>query len=298
MRYFVAAGRFASAALPPLLPLAGYSLVLGLEFVLLRRIDAGSETPRANWREMFRAWAGEVAYSLRIFCWQQPFRSTAEPDLLPAQAGGNRGVVLVHGFFCNRGLWNDWMSELRRRGVPFIAVNLEPVFGAVEVHRGRLDEAIRRLDHATGRKPVIVAHSMGGLVVRDWLAACSARGRVQRIITVGAPHHGTWLARFSRSRSGRQMRLGSAWLRELAASEDLVSRSLFTCFYGNCDNVVFPVSAARLSGARNRLLRGVAHVRMTAHPSVFAETLNAIASSDAGSDAGPHTAELATRAQA
>jgi triacylglycerol esterase/lipase EstA (alpha/beta hydrolase family) len=127
-----------------------------------------------------------------------------------------------------------------------------------------VEAAVRSVEQATGMAPVIVAHSMGGLAVRAWLAAQGNPLRAHRIVTIGTPHGGTWLARLARASNGRQMRLQSRWLAELARAEALHPHpySRFTCFYGNCDNIVFPPSAATLAGADNRLLSGVAHVHM------------------------------------
>ena len=41
-------------------------------------------------------------------------------------------VVLVHGFVCNRGIWNDWFPQLDKQRIPYIAINLEPVFASIE----------------------------------------------------------------------------------------------------------------------------------------------------------------------
>lgn len=43
-----------------------------------------------------------------------------------------RGVVLVHGFMCNRGLWLPWFIPLQARGHAYVAVNLEPVMGSID----------------------------------------------------------------------------------------------------------------------------------------------------------------------
>lgn len=260
---FVDAGRPAWAGAGAATILLGYALFLGAEFVAMAFVHRDDPTPRATPRELLRAWWGEVCTAPRVFAWRQPFRSRAEPDHLPADARGRRGVLLVHGFFCNRGLWNPWMRRLRARGVPFVAVDLEPVFGTIEAYAPTLEAAAARLEAATGVPPLVVAHSMGGLAVRHWLG-CSGR-RVQHVITIGTPHSGTWLARFGHTANGRQMRQGCDWIAGLVgtAAED------FTCFYSACDNIVFPASTATLPGADNRHLPGTAHVHLAYHPAVF-----------------------------
>ena len=102
---------------------------------------------------------------------------------------------------------------MRRLGHPFVAVDLEPVFGSIDQYVAIIDEAVERITRATGMAPVLVCHSMGGLAARAWLQAKAADSRVHHVITIGSPHHGTWLGRFSRVANGRQMRLDSGWLR-------------------------------------------------------------------------------------
>jgi triacylglycerol lipase len=269
--YFLHAGRPVWAGGGVLLILLGYALFLGIEFVMLAFVNATDAAPRARVSQLLRAWWGEVVTAPRVFCWRQPFRSEAEPDFLPAHGQGRRGVVLVHGFVCNRGLWNPWMAALRAARVPFIAVNLEPVFGSIGDYTLTVDAAVRRMNLATGQAPVIVAHSMGGLAVRAWWVSQSLDSSVHRIVTIGTPHRGTWLARFAVTQNGKQMQLGNAWLHQLAALETPQRSARFTCFYGDCDNIVFPATTATLSGADNRHVPGTAHVHMVFQSEVFNE---------------------------
>jgi len=249
----------------------GYVLFLGFEFILLRFVQEHEPTPSPTAWQLLGAWWGEVTTAPRVFCWRQPFRAEAETDLL-ADVAGRNGVVFVHGFFCNRAFWNPWMSRLRVEGVPFVAVNLEPVFGSISDYVPTIDAAVARLEAATGRPPLIVAHSMGGLAAREWLHRVDrSHLRVQHVVTIGTPHHGTWIARWGRTVNGTEMRLKSPLVTRLAEAGTAQRHALFTCFYSNCDNIVFPASTATLLGADNRHLPGVAHVQMAFHESVFGE---------------------------
>jgi hypothetical protein len=253
----------------------GYSLFLAVEFIALYFVGRGDPAARPTWAELARAWLAETAVAPRVFCWRQPFRWRAIPDWLdapPAQPA-RRGAVFIHGFVCNRGFWNPWLVRLRAQGHPFVAVNLEPVFGPIEAYAPIIDDAVERVTRATGLAPVLVCHSMGGLAARAWLRTTSAAGRVHHIITIGSPHHGTWLARFSLLENGRQMRLNDSWIRSLAQGGDPSRHALFTCWYSNCDNVVFPAKAAMLHGADNRLVQGVAHVELAFHRRVMDDSL-------------------------
>ena len=270
--WFTRAGHPYWAAAGVVLIAFGYAAFLGVEFVLLGLIGRSTPVvPAPTARQLIAAWWAEVQAAPRVFFWRQPFRSNVEPDLLVAARSGQRGVLLVHGFVCNRGLWNPWMQRLRTQGIPFVAVNLEPVFGSLDDYTGAIDAAVRRLEACTQLAPVIVGHSMGGLALRAWLREAANHARVHRLVTIGTPHQGTWLARFALTRNGRQMRLNSAWLTAPGSSGDQAAFRHFTCFYGHCDNIVFPALMATLPGADNRHIAGTAHVQMAFHAAVFSE---------------------------
>lgn len=270
----------------PLLAVAGFALIglgyalwLAAEFVALWRVDRRRDpTPRPSGAELLRAWWGEAITTPRVFCWRQPFRADQVLDQGEPGPGGPalRGVVLLHGFVCNRGLWTPWLRRLRAEGRVFVALDLEPVFGAIDGYVPQVEAAVARVTAATGLSPVLVCHSMGGLVARAWLRAMDADHRVHHVVTIGTPHQGTWMGRFSGAANGRQMRLDSAWLRELARQEPPGRAARFTCWYSNCDNIVMPSACATLPGARNRLVPGVAHVALAFCPQVMDATLQAI----------------------
>ena len=255
---------------------------MGLEFVCMQHLNRQDAAPRASAPALLRAWVAEMWALLLVFCWRQPFRSHSVPDWLPATPTGQRGVVLVHGLFCNRGVWLPWMAPLRAGGHAFVAVNLEPLLCPIDDYAPQIEAAVRRVTEATGQPPVLIGHSMGGLAVRAWLRSAAqtdpqADARVHSAITLGTPHGGTWWARFSRAANGQQMRIGSAWLAQLQQQEPPQRAGLFTCWYSNCDNVVFPASTAALPGARHCFIDGVAHIQMANHPQVRQACLQALA---------------------
>ena len=253
-----------------LVVLFAHAAVLALEMVFLRATHGDDPTMRATVPQLLRAWWGEVVAAPVVFCWRQPFRSQCWPDRLGPDVKGQRGVLLVHGFVCNRGLWNPWLKKLSAERIPFIAVNLEPVFGSIDNYVDGIDNAIRQLEAATGKPPVIVAHSMGGLAVRRWASQHGDAARMHHVITIGTPHQGTWLARFAFTRNSRQMRQLSGWLTTLVGREAKGSAPGWTCFYSHCDNIVFPPISATLPGADNRHLTAVAHLHMADRPEPWA----------------------------
>ncbi len=256
----------------------GYAGFLALEFVALKRINSAQPGGAASWGQLMRAWVGETITAPRVFCWRQPFRSNAQPDRLEGAAlHGRRGVVLVHGFVCNRGLWTPWLRQLRQQDRAFVAVNQEPVFGSIDQYVPLIEQAVRQVTQATGMAPLLVCHSMGGLAARAWMAAMQGDARVCHVVTIGSPHHGTWLGQFSAVPNGMQMRLNSPWLQALQAQEPPERYRRFTCWYSNCDNIVFPSATATLPGANNHLVPGVAHMMLATQPQVLHSVLDALA---------------------
>ena len=269
-----------------------HALVLAVEFGLAAWVNRGDSTPPPSREERLRAWWHEASLTPTIFLWRQPFHWRDLPDNAPEERAISPGpaIVLIHGFVCNRGFWAPWMQALRDAAVPYTSVNLEPVFGPIDAGLAQVEDAVARAEALGAMPPVLVCHSMGGLAARAWLASANGNiDRVSRVVTIGSPHHGTWLARWSRVTNGRQMRQHSAWLQALAARETSMrgdnAYSKFTCFYSNADHIVFPVSTALLPGADNRHVPGLPHVALAFQPTVMSASLGMAAPAGIASEA-------------
>lgn len=254
------------------LPLLVPGLIVGAQFLLARRANRRHGLPLPPWPTLLRAWWVEWWLSIAVFGWLQPFRATAWPDLRPA-APGRRGVVLVHGFSCNRGMWRLWLRALTRAQRPFAAPNLTPPWGPIEAHVDALDAAVRQMHARTGLAPLLVCHSMGGLVARAWLGAPGRLQAVHRVVTLGTPHAGTELAQLDLLGHSRQMRPGHPWLQTLDASLPAEARARFICWLSDCDSIVFPMQTARLAGAPHREVPGLAHMEMAFDMALMAQVL-------------------------
>ncbi len=268
-----------------LVVLGGYALVLALEFVMAAWVNRTDPAPRATRVQHLQAWWQEVREAPAVFAWRQPFRWRRLPDNGPRDDTRFDGpaAVFIHGFVCNRGFWLPWMKTLRQMGLPYTSVNLEPVFGSIDEGVGLIENAVRQAEALGSAPPVLICHSMGGLAARAWLASDPRTlARIGGVITIGSPHHGTWLAHFSHLTNGQQMRPGNAWLVDLAAKEQALYgpsvHSRFVCWYSHTDNIVFPASTATLDGADNRHVPATAHVALGFHPRVMRESLAMLAS--------------------
>jgi triacylglycerol lipase len=251
------------------MPLLITPVLLGFQCLMAARANRSDPSPQATAGQWWRAWLAEWRVAVVVFTWWQPFRHHALADYVQPTSG-RRGMVLVHGFFCNRALWTDWMRKLQREGRAFIAVDLEPAYDSISHYADIVEQAVAKMERATGLPPVLVGHSMGGLAIRAWAAqqGASCLARVQRIITQGTPHHGTLIAHVSHTVNGQEMRVGSRWLADNASRLPDGFAQKCICFYSNCDNIVFPAQTATLSGADNRFLAGRAHVELAFLPEI------------------------------
>ena len=258
-----------------------YLAVMALQFTLMQRVNAADPAPRARFPQVRRAWWAELGVALRVFCWEQPFRSRAEPDWLPTAPTGQRGVVLVHGFLCNRALWRLWFAPLRAAGHAYEAVNLEPVFGSIDDYAPRIEDAVTRLLAHTGASRVaLVGHSMGGLAIRAWLRRVppDQLKRVARIITLGSPHQGTRITHSAPSQNGQQMLFQSDWVQALGHGEDAARRALMHIALNLNDNICIPQRQQVLPGVPVTEFRGIGHLEMCLNPRVIDWTCQQLAS--------------------
>ena len=172
--------------------------ILAPGMMAMKRVNRRDTVSQATGREWLSAWLSESRAMALVFGWRQPFAWKRPADsLAPPPAVTSGAVVFIHGFVCNRGLWRPWMKRLRRAGIAYVTVNLEPLFGSIESYAPLVEQAVRRAEAlGQGRPPTLICHSMGGLAARHWLTQFDHDAqRVHRIVTIGSPHHGKKVAR-------------------------------------------------------------------------------------------------------
>ena len=214
-----------------------------------------SPARRLSAAESLRMIAGEYAAFLLIFVFILPFERLwmGRDRLRPC----SRPLLLVHGYSCSRGVW--WL--LRRRlvaaGHIVATVSLAPPYTNIGKLVPELGQRIEAVCKATGADRVIlVAHSMGGLVCRSYLARHGS-DRVERLITISSPHSGSELARIGIGKNAREMEPGSRWLKDLGQSGLPVPAVAIRTPH---DNFVMPQDNQRLPGASDVELAGIGHL--------------------------------------
>ena len=257
-----------------------------LMFALLWRLShaLGSFTVTSflRWRDgrvlplgnSMAALANEFAARFICFNWSQPF-----PQLVvgadPCGARSGVPILLVHGYVCNRGLWVTFRRALAAAGLgPIYAVTFEPLFGGIDTLVSKLDAKIEAICQQTGASEVmIVAHSMGGLLVRAYLAQATV-ARVTKLVTLGSPHQGTRLAKLGFGVNATQMRDQSEWLKCLANNEAMLTAKhgrkppVTLSIYTLSDDLVYPPESSVLAWAENVPVAAIGHMGLVFSASV------------------------------
>jgi pimeloyl-ACP methyl ester carboxylesterase len=220
---------------------------------------------------MLRLLAGEwLAFSL-THSLLQPLRPLWRRWLDQPVAAVETGalVVFVHGYCCNAAFWLPMRRRLAGQGVGCQAgIDLEPVFGDIDCMADQLAARLRALRNTHGgRRCIVVAHSMGGLVARSALRRHGS-SIMDELITIGTPHGGSRLARLAPGINADQMRPDSAWLQAL--NDEPASHSVpVTAIASRDDELVAPWQSALPDFAIRRVeLTEVGHLALGYSPRV------------------------------
>jgi len=115
--------------------------------------------------------------------------------------GHPRPVLLLQGFFSTRRALSVLEARLRRDGYGVISLHLgglrrawrtRGVDGQAEYVRQKVERLYQR---HPGLGPLsIVGHSKGGVVAAHYVQQLGGWRRVEAVVALGSPFHGTWLA--------------------------------------------------------------------------------------------------------
>ena len=181
------------------------------------------------------------------------------------RARDQRSVVLLHGYLANRSTLFPLAAYLRLRGVKQILHFDYDSRAGVERAARELREFLRR--HVRGGRIDLVGHSLGGLVARVYVEALGGARRVDRCVTLGTPHRGTYNSYWLWSRVGGELRPDSPLLARLAGSAPAAGGVRFLSLIAGSDNLVIPRVFA--GHGQEVVIEDVGHVSMLFAPSVL-----------------------------
>lgn len=211
------------------------------------------------------AWVGRHVAGLGLVGFSNLLPRRSEVATQPDD--GRRPIVFVHGHggqpgnFYPMRAWLRWQGRRRTWAAPLLG---EP--SSIEAMAERLAVFVARVSAGCGGEAVdIVAHSMGGVIARLTLDDPATAARVSTLVTLGAPHAGTVLARFAWDDLARALRPGSQVLARLERQLPWRGPRL-VCFWSRDDLMVQPPESACVPGAENIELPGFTHYGYLLHP--------------------------------
>ncbi|HUA17568.1 MAG TPA: triacylglycerol lipase [Bryobacteraceae bacterium] len=179
-------------------------------------------------------------------------------------------VILLHGLGDTVAVFERMRSYLERAELRVHAFDLIPNNG-----RATLPELAHQLEgyiratFATGEPVDLVGFSMGGLVSRYYLQRLGGLERVRRLVTIGTPHYGTWSAYVLGSPGVRNMRPGSAFLRDLNQDMQMLDGVLLASIWTPFDLMIVPATSSRVPVGRSIPVRTLVHPLLVRDPRVM-----------------------------
>jgi len=105
-------------------------------------------------------------------------------------------IVLIHGLNSNEGIWNNLINQFKEKNIcDDFSVWTYQYDWTKSINLNGQDLLNKINLFMPNTQPVIVAHSLGGLVARSYIGQ---RGEVKKLITLGTPHEGVILAEITK----------------------------------------------------------------------------------------------------
>jgi triacylglycerol lipase len=170
---------------------------------------------------------------------------------------GKHTVMLLHGYLQGDASWKRAEKFLHENGFNTDA-EAYPFWQDLTQIEKTIENRATKIAERVQAKISIVGHSLGGLVART--VAQHQPKLFERVISLGAPHHGTYMAMFGMfTKSAQQMLPGTEYLNRLN-SYRLPENVRFYSLYSEHDLLVIPRNSANLAGAINMVVKDVGHV--------------------------------------
>jgi triacylglycerol lipase len=207
------------------------------------------------------------------------FFSTAEAAKRAPVASVKDPVVFIHGFTGSSTSFDNMKQWLVSQGWPsnyLYAIQYSDTTGSSIDNAYELQSFVKTVLRQTKASKVdIVAHSMGGLSTRYYVKYLEGAQKVDDVVTLGSPHHGTNSSYFGLWTEGaREMVPGSAFLNDLNSADETPDGSdaseiiQYTSIYSSADTVINPYTSSIIEGASNIEISGVSHSGLLSNSTV------------------------------
>jgi len=185
------------------------------------------------------AWTGAI---LMVSC-----LSVLSAESKPNKRKNSTQTLIIDGIWGSHRRWERLRSRIAKEVGPCTIWQYDNSGRiSIEALAKALSSELRQLDVPVN----LIGYSMGGLVIREALRQ-SPEPKVKKVALLNSPNHGSAAAFFVPLSACREMRPGSAFLRQLNAAPWTYPTLVTWCPY---DLMVFPGSSGRWDKA-NVLLR-------------------------------------------
>lgn len=179
-------------------------------------------------------------------------------------------ILFIHGVFHNRATFAYLTQRLNWQGFKRIKeVNFLTGLRSIQSMAEQTAFHVRQLQNEFQINEIdIIAHSMGGLVARQYIQSLGGDGRVRNLITLGTPHQGTNLSRVFPLKHLRELSPKSHFISKLNA-QPIPKTTQVLSISGELDFMIHPQEHAQWPGVRNICLPGVGHAGLLFSKRVF-----------------------------
>lgn len=160
-------------------------------------------------------------------------------------------VLLIHGFNGTPAIFSGMSVYLAKAGWVVYDLTLVPSNGELGIDQLAQQVADYIAKTFTPEQPLdLIGFSMGGIVSRYYVQRLGGIDRVQRLLTIASPHHGTWTA-YALERAGCiQLRPESTFLQDLNRDAVVLEKLNFTSIWTPFDLMIVPANSSKMSVGR------------------------------------------------
>lgn len=187
-------------------------------------------------------------------------------------------VIMVHGIWDTGAVFKSLGRKLKAQGHVCLMPSLTPNDG----RHGIADLANKleayMAEHVPENEAIaLIGFSMGSIISRYYLQKLGGHLRTRVFISISGPHGGTFTAYLYPGLGTRDMRFGSALLRELDASTACLSGLIIHSFWTPLDLMIIPAHSSDWALAKNHRVWSILHPLMLRHAEVHARIITALA---------------------
>ena len=184
-------------------------------------------------------------------------------------------ILFVHGWNSSGATWTTMVQRFRKDGWR----DAELANFSYSTSRSNAETAaliatkVDSIKLATGAPRVtIVTHSMGALSARYYVRNLNGDGKVDALVSLGGPNHGTTSAYLCVQVACQEMVPGSAFLGALNADDETWGvATRYATWRSPCDEVINPRESPSLVGAANTTTACLTHSQLKEDAAVYAQ---------------------------